>query len=60
MRGQIAAHYFRMIVLEPESVDIADPARAAGYVQQPGWSTLQVFTAPTADEANAQRLTVNR
>jgi hypothetical protein len=59
MRGQIAAHYFRMIVLEPESVDIADPARAAGYVQQPGWPTLLVFTAP-ADDADARRLTVNR
>lgn len=63
MRGQIAAHYFRMIVLEPESVDIADPARAAGYVQQPGWSTLQVFTAPAdagGGDAAARRLTVNR
>ena len=59
MRGQIAAHYFRMIVLEPESVDIAEPARDAGYVRQPGWSTLQVFTAP-ADDADAHRLTVNR
>jgi len=58
-RGQIAEHYFRMIVLEPESVDIADPARAAGYIQQPGWPTLQVFTVPD-EPAIARPLTVNR
>ncbi|APW61651.1 hypothetical protein [Paludisphaera borealis] len=57
MMGQIAERHFRLVVLESEAVDLVEPMKRAGYIQQPDWPTLLVFTAPSED---AQRLTVNR
>jgi hypothetical protein len=58
MMGQIAERHFRLLVLEPEAFDLLEPARRAGYVQQPDWPTLKVFNAPNADDP--RQLAVNR
>ncbi|MDG3007558.1 hypothetical protein [Paludisphaera mucosa] len=46
VQGQMAAHHFRMMVVEAESDGLAGIVRDAGYVEQPGWTHLRVFTLP--------------
>lgn len=55
VQGQMAAHHFRMMVVEAESEGLADMVRGAGYVEQPGWTHLHVFTPPSPAPMTARR-----
>jgi hypothetical protein len=54
VQGQIASGHFRLMVVE-EGSELAEMVRAAGYVEQPGWTHLHVFAPPSPAPLTARR-----